>query len=87
MKKNYCGIVFLGGGSSWAWGEDIKETAKAAAKKARKDWRHFFNIPENGITVRVFDMTDHDGWYADCSGVFNDKTDELIKVHEVIKGQ
>jgi len=68
--KRYCAIVFIGGGSSWAWGAGPPdEVAKRAAKLAKSDWSALFKFEKKQpFRVVVFDMKDHSGWYADAPG-------------------
>lgn len=84
-EKSYCGIIFIGGGSSWAWGSTPEQVANDAAKICKRDWKGFFNF-EKGKTLKVniYDMVGHNGWYADERGVFDEDTNELIKRHSVI---
>lgn len=75
--KDYCGIVFIAGCTSWAWGSSPAECAKAAAKQCRKDWGKFFKISGN-VRVNIYDMRGRDGWEADERGVIDSKTGERL---------
>ena len=79
-EKLYCGIVFIGTGSSWAYGDTPEKAAKAAAKLCRRDWGRLFKLDDQPIKVNVIDMTDHEGWFADHRGIYADGTDEPIEV-------
>lgn len=77
-NKDYCGIVFIGGGSSWAWGATPEDCAKSAAKQCRNDWGRYFDIPAGKIKVNVYDMRGRDGWEADDRGVVDSSTGEKL---------
>lgn len=76
--RDYCGIIFIGGGSSWAWGSSPEDCAKAAAKQCRKDWGKYFDIPAGKIKVNVYDMRSSEGWEADDRGVVDSTTGEKL---------
>lgn len=85
-KKDYCGIVFIGGGSSHSWAPTPEEAAKQAAKTCKRDWRSLYKFKrQQEFSVNVYDMREHDGWWADHSGVYDSKTKVLIPVLKVIK--
>lgn len=81
-SKRYCGIVFIGGGSSWAWADTPEKAAAAAAKQCKKDWGRYYAFQDK-IKVNVFDMKDHEGWEADERGVVDVQTGEPIPRHSL----
>jgi hypothetical protein len=85
-SKDYCGIVFIGaGGSAWAWAATPEEAAQQAAKECKRSWKHFYKFKrKQEFKVCIYDMTQHEGWYADYRGVFDQDTKELIELHSVI---
>ena len=84
-SKRFCGIVFIGGGSSWAYAESPDKAAAAAAKTCKKDWKTLFEFEfKQELKVCVYDMKQHEGWYADHSGVFDQDTHEKIPMLEVM---
>ena len=83
MGTNYCGIVFVGGGSSWAYNPDKDEAVKKAVKQAKRDWKDLHSFGET-IKVVLIDMTNRNGWYADHSGIFDHDTNQEITDFEVI---
>lgn len=83
--KDYCGIVFISGGSSHAWAATPEHAAQQAAKTCKKDWSQLFKFSKQQVfNVAVYDMREHDGWYADHSGVFDTKTRERLTVLKTI---
>ena len=84
--SNYCGIVFVGGGSSWAYNSDRDEAVKRAVKQAKRDWKDYHSFGET-IKVVLIDMTNRNGWYADYSGIFESETQEEITDFEVVTVQ
>jgi len=69
-NRRFCGIVFIGGGSSWMWGATQDEVSTGAAKLAKSDWSALFKFEKKQpFRVFVFDMEKHSGWYADAPGV------------------
>lgn len=86
-SKDYCGIIFIGGGSSYAWAATPEEAAKIAAKTCKSDWSSLFKFKRrHEFSVNVYDMRKHDGWAADTiNGVYDTKTKEPLKVLKVIK--
>lgn len=82
----YTAIVFIGNtGSSWATDESKDKAIKKAVATARKDWGESFGLPDK-LNVCLFDMTDAtDGWHSDYNGVFNNKTNEIIPLLEVVE--
>ena len=81
--SNYCGIVFVGGGSSWAYDSNQDQAVKKAVKQAKRDWRDYHSFGET-IKVVLVDMTKRNGWYADYSGIFEADTNEEITDFEVL---
>jgi hypothetical protein len=81
--SNYCGIVFVGGGSSWAYNSDKDEAVRSAVKQAKKDWRDYYSFGET-IKVVLIDMTKRNGWYADDRGIFDSDTNDEIADFEVL---
>jgi len=71
----YLAIIFLGGGSSWAYAPTIKKAADDAARILARDWGHLFNF-EGPVPVNVYNVEDYDGHYSDHRGVFGTKSDE-----------
>jgi hypothetical protein len=84
--SNYCGIVFVGGGSSWAYNSDRDEAVKRSVKQAKRDWKDYHSFGET-IKVVLIDMTNRNGWYADHSGIFEYETKEEITDFEVVTVQ
>lgn len=84
--SNYCGIVFVGGGSSWAYNSNRDEAVKRAVKQAKRDWKDYHSFGET-IKVVLIDMTNRNGWYADYSGIFESETQEEITDFEVVTVQ
>jgi hypothetical protein len=84
--SNYCGIVFVGGGSSWAYNSNRDEAVKRAVKQAKRDWKDYHSFGET-IKVVLIDMTNRNGWYADYSGIFEYETKEEITDFEVVTVQ
>lgn len=85
--QDYCGIVFIGGGSSWAYAATPEAAAKAAAKQCAKDWSGLFGkfSKVRPLRVNILDMRAHDGWSAStCGGIVNTKG-ETIPVMCVIE--
>lgn len=83
---DYCGIVLIGGGSSWAWGSTPLEAATMAAKRAKRDWKAFFEFKrQHEFTVNVLDMREHKGWYCDYRGFFDPDSKEQIEVLSIEK--
>lgn len=86
MSQDFCGIVFIGGGSSWAYSGSIEEAAKLAAKIAKKDWKSIFKFKrKQEFTVNVYDCTNTNGWYADYRGVFKSGTQDPLPFVEQVK--
>ena len=85
--KDYCGIIFIGGGSTHAYGPTPQAAAEKAAEWCKRDWKTLFAFKkQEEFKVCVYDMKLHDGWYADCcAGVMDDKTHEPIPIQEMIK--
>ena len=84
-SKDFCGIVFIGGGSSWAYAGSPKEAAQLAGKCCKADWKSLFKFAaKQNFTVNVFDMKTRKGWYADHRGVFDSTTKKRIPVLEVV---
>ena len=81
----YCGIVFIAGGSSWAWAVTPEEAAIKAAKCCRKDWGRMYKIPKGELDVNIYDMKYHDGWDATGEGVFSTTTNEKLEPIQIIK--
>ena len=80
--KNYCGIIFIGSGSSWAWGATPEEAVEKTAKTCRVDWQ----IPKEYIlNVNILDMRERDGWEATTDGIFDTDTGERIPIMSVMK--
>jgi len=86
METRFCGIVFIGGGSSWAWGTTPEEASLKAAKLCKRDWKSYFKFKrKQEFNVSIYDMTKHEGWYADYRGVFDTDTNEQIPLMRVDK--
>lgn len=87
-EYDYCGIIYIGGGSSWAYGATPKEAAVKAAKTCKSDWKSVFKFDKHQeFTVCIYDMKEHDGWYAQMGGVYDKETKAeipLVKTIEVI---
>ncbi len=82
--KSYCGIIFVGTGSTWHWGSTPEEAAKETAKWARKDWGAWYKFPKT-LKIMILDMRERNGWYADHRGIFDKDTNEEIEVMKVIE--
>lgn len=78
-QKRYCGIVFIGGGSSWAWAPTPEEAAEGAARIAKSDWKQLFKFKrKQPFKVCIYDMLNREGWYATDAGVFDQQTKERL---------
>lgn len=85
-SKDYCGIIFIGGGSSFAWGASPEEAAKIAAKTCKQDWKSLFKFKRRQeFSVNIYDTRKSDGWWADSSGVYDTKTKERLPYVKTIK--
>lgn len=85
-SKDLCAIVFIGGGSSWAWGGDKTEAANRAVRICRSDWKHLYKFKKGAtVAVTILDMKNRNGWYADHRGIFDDTTHKQIQPMEIIK--
>jgi len=83
-KYDFCGIVFIGGGSSWAYAATPEEAAALAAKQCKRDWKHIYTFKrKQELKVCIYDMREHDGWYADYTGVHDKETNEVIPMLRV----
>lgn len=70
-QKRYCGVVFIGGRSSWAYAPTVEAAAKGAVKVLIQDWKHLFKFKKGDeIPVYILDMKDHAGWIANAPGEF-----------------
>jgi hypothetical protein len=70
-NQDFCGIVFIGGGSSWHYAATKEEAAQKAAKQAKSDWKTLFKFKrKQEFKVAVYDTSKCDGWWADYSGVY-----------------
>jgi hypothetical protein len=76
--KDFCGIVFIGAGSSWAYGATPEAAAKAAAKRVKADWGKYYKVAE--ANVNVFDTSSVDGWEADHRGVVSSETGDPLRL-------
>jgi hypothetical protein len=86
----YLALIFIYGGSSWGHGDTIEKAATNAVKAASRDWTHMFTF-EEPVPVNIFDITDHEEWFADHRGVFgmNDgeepvKLERLELIHKEV---
>jgi hypothetical protein len=85
MSNDFCAIVFIGGGSSWAWSSDKNEAAAKAVKRCRIDWKQLYQFKKGAnVPVTILDMKERNGWYAGHRGIFDDTTHEQIKPMEII---
>lgn len=85
-NKNYCGVIIMGCGSSWAWASSVKEAASKAAKTAKRDWRGVFKFKrKHEFVVNVLDMRKRDGWWADYRGFYDSGSKEKIEPYKVVK--
>lgn len=85
-KQDYCGIVFIGGGSSHAWAATPEAAAQQAAKTCKQDWSGLFKFKKRQeFKVCVYDMRKHSGWYADHSGVYSSDTNKKLPLLELKK--
>ena len=83
--KDYCGICFIGGGSSWAYAATPQEAAIKAAKQCKRDWKTLYKFNrKHELEVCIYDMKKHDGWYADHRGVFDSESKQEIPLLEVL---
>jgi hypothetical protein len=79
--KDFCGIVFIGAGSSWSYGATPEVAAKAAAKRVKADWGRYFKLDKGTeINVNVFDTATVDGWEADHRGVVSSETGDPLRL-------
>ncbi len=79
----YCGIIFIGSGSSWGWADTPEEAAKIAAKSCKADWGDIYKIGK--MVVHIYDMKNHEGWEATChAGVCDIETGEPIPLMKTI---
>lgn len=84
MANNFCGIVFINGGSSWAYADTPETAATKAALQCKRDWSTLIDFSQSReLKVCIYEMTNHDGWYADHNGVHDDKTDQSIPLLRV----
>lgn len=83
--KLYCGVILIGGGSSWGCGPTPQEAADRAAKFCRQDWGKMFDLKGKELAVNILDMRKRDGWVCDHRGFRDSDTDEQIDVMEVIR--
>lgn len=85
--KDYCGIIFIGGGSSYAWAPTVEEATTRAAKTCKRDWGSMFKFAKRQeFTVNVYDMRKHDGWAADTvNGVYDSTTKKPLKPLQIVK--
>ena len=89
-KYRYCGIILIGGGSSWQqdWAKenDIGKVVVKATKQCKRDWKHLFNLRNQVLSVNVYDITNlKDGWYFDlCSGMKCNKTNQEINLLKTV---
>ena len=72
-SKRYLAIIFVGGGSSWAYGPTPDQAATDAARILRRDWGHLFDWNEP-VPVNLFDTEGFEGFAADHRGVFGTNT-------------
>jgi len=87
-NKDFCGIVFIGAGSSWAYDNSPEGAAKKAGRQCKRDWRGLFKFKrKQELKVCIYDMKNHNGWYADYEGVFDTDTHEKIPLLQVEKVQ
>lgn len=82
---DYCGIVFISGGSSWHYGASPDEAATQAAKTCKRDWKHLFKFKrKQEFSVCIYDTSKCEGWYAHSGQVFDRDTKEELPLLEVI---
>jgi hypothetical protein len=72
-ERNYCGIVFLLGGLSFAWAASAEDAAIDAARATKRDWGRMFKLSEN-LKVNIYDMHEHEGWVYTDEGVLDADT-------------
>lgn len=78
-EYDYCGIVFIGGGSSWSYAATPEDAAEKAAKRCKRDWKHMYKFKrKQPFVLNVYDTKEVDGWYADYEGVFDKETNEKV---------
>ena len=81
---DFCGIVFIGGGSSWVYASSPEDAATKAAKQCKRDWKSLFEFErQHEFKVCIYDMKEHNGWYADHRGVFDKETNKEIPLMRV----
>jgi len=86
MKRDYCGIVFVSGGSSWAYAGTKKQAVSGAVRRFKRDWSSLFDVKKGScLKVMVLDMTGREGWYADPCGIFDSGTNEPITDFEMVQ--
>lgn len=73
-NKDYCGIIFIGGGSSYAYADSPAKAAKLVAKTCRQDWKHLYRFKrKHHFIVNIYDTADPcTGWVSDVFGGVRD---------------
>lgn len=78
-EYDYCGIVFVGAGSSWGYAMSPEEAAQKAAKRCKRDWKALIKFKrKHTFVVHVYDTSKVEGWYADHMGVFDKATNKEV---------
>ena len=86
-EDDYCGICYIGGGSTWAYAATPAQAAVKAAKQCVQDWKSLFKFEKGQyLGVCIYDMKKHEGWYSEGPHhVYDHKTKEHIPILEIIK--
>ncbi len=73
-NPSFLAIIFIGCGSSWAYGSSADEAATSAASILVRDWSSLYTFKDE-VPVNIFDVEDYDGFHATLQGVFGTKDD------------
>jgi hypothetical protein len=75
MKKDYLGIIFLMGGSSYGRASTPEE-ARDNALRSLMDWAHLADLREAKVVVSTYDVTGHESIAWNARGVYDSDTNE-----------
>ena len=73
-NSSFLAIIFIGCGSSWAYGSSADEAATSAASILVRDWSSLYSFKDE-VPVNIFNVEDYDGFHATHQGVFGTKDD------------